>query len=160
MTSGLRAAFTGQVTMSKGVCTKILPLCLCTYQSKILCCQIIHHYQLLIPQVQMPYSYLRRRTSRHGRRGLESARYATNVAVCLSSKPRVTALLSSFYQEYLPVIFPLLQADRVDHQPFQESLGAFTFCLIFLRHSHSTLNVIEGAIGRFRPGFAQATGRF
>ena len=102
----------------------------------------------------MPYSYLRRRTSRRGRRGLESALYATNVAVCLSRKPQVTALLTSFYQEYLPVIFPLLLVDQVDHQQFLHSLGTFTFCLIFWRHSHSTLNVIVGAIGRFRPGFA------
>ena len=101
----------------------------------------------------MPYWYLRRRASRRDRRGLESALHATNVDFCLSRMPQVTALLSSFYQEYLPVIFPLLLADQVVHRQFLHSLRAFTFCLIFRRHSHSTLNVIEAAIGRSRRGF-------
>ena len=158
MTFGLRAAFTGQVTVSKGVCTKIRRLCSYTYQSKIPCCQIIHLFRLLIPQVQMPYPCLRQRTSRRGRRVPESALYAICVAVYLSHKLAVTALQSSFYQEYLRVIFPLLYAHQLNRQQFQHSWRAS--CLIFWRHSHSTLNVNVAAIGRFRPGFAQATGHF
>ena len=160
MTSDLKVASTGRVTESKGVCRKIRRLCLCTYQSKILCCQIIRRFRILFQPVQMLYSCLNRRKGHRGRCALKSTLCVANVAICLSHKLRVTALQSSFYQEYLRVIYPLLLVHRDDYQQFLHRLRALIFCLIFLRHSHSTLNVIEAVIVRFQPGFAQATGHF
>ena len=160
MTSDLRGAFVGRATVNRGVCKKIPRLCSCTCQSRMPYCQTIRLFHLIAP-VQMPNSCLHQRTSRLGRRVPESALYAAHEVVCLSHKLGAITLLSSFYQEYIRVIYLLLLVHlEYHHQHLQLRLRALTLCLIFFSHSHSTLNVILGVTGRFRPGFAQATDHF